>query len=354
MSPTYEMLWDCEYCGTKKLLAKTHRHCPNCGGQQKAEWRYFPSDSEKVAVEGHIYVGADRICPACQEPNSAAALHCGGCGAPLSEAKSVATRADQEGKSFAIETVEDAKRENAQAEQKLAAPHPAATKKPSNLKRDLLVLGLFFLGLIAFFLAIGWTKETHVRVDHSWKREIKIESFGPIQDQSWCSTMPADAHKIRRAREVRSHRQVADGEDCSTVRHDNGDGTFRESQKCRTRYRSEPVYDDRCYYTVERWHYNRSLVSQGSGADSPPAWPALVLTKTGNCIGCEREDGRVAEYVVSLTVVDAQQAKHDCGVSETRWSNLALGSEWIADVGALTGHFDCSSLRPIAPAAAPQ
>ena len=28
---TYEMMWDCPYCGTKHLLGLTHRHCPNCG-----------------------------------------------------------------------------------------------------------------------------------------------------------------------------------------------------------------------------------------------------------------------------------------------------------------------------------
>jgi hypothetical protein len=33
---TYEMLWDCRYCGTKKLLGKTHRQGPECGGEQHA------------------------------------------------------------------------------------------------------------------------------------------------------------------------------------------------------------------------------------------------------------------------------------------------------------------------------
>ena len=30
--PVYEMLWDCGYCGHKKLLGLTHRFCANCGG----------------------------------------------------------------------------------------------------------------------------------------------------------------------------------------------------------------------------------------------------------------------------------------------------------------------------------
>ena len=49
----YEMLWDCEYCGTDKLLGVSQKFCPNCGSAQNAEKRYFPKDDEKVAVADH-------------------------------------------------------------------------------------------------------------------------------------------------------------------------------------------------------------------------------------------------------------------------------------------------------------
>ena len=67
---TYQMLWDCAYCDTTKLLALDHRHCPNCGGAQDAERRYFPSDEDKVAVEDHEFFGADWQCAACDSPNA--------------------------------------------------------------------------------------------------------------------------------------------------------------------------------------------------------------------------------------------------------------------------------------------
>ena len=60
---TYEMMWDCEYCGAAKLLGKSHRHCPLCGAAQNADKRYFPPEEEKVAVEDHQFVGADWGCP---------------------------------------------------------------------------------------------------------------------------------------------------------------------------------------------------------------------------------------------------------------------------------------------------
>src|SRR6185295_10750417 len=85
----YEMLWDCAYCGTRKLLGKTHRFCPKCGAPQDPEKRYFPTEDEKVAVEDHVYVGADRLCGNCGSAMSAKALHCTQCGAPLEGAREV-------------------------------------------------------------------------------------------------------------------------------------------------------------------------------------------------------------------------------------------------------------------------
>ncbi|MDQ7024021.1 MAG: zinc ribbon domain-containing protein, partial [Anaerolineae bacterium] len=79
---TYEMLWDCQFCGTKRNLGLTHRFCPNCGAPQNPDARYYPSDEDKIEVRDHEYVGVDVTCPACGELNSAAAEFCGQCGSP--------------------------------------------------------------------------------------------------------------------------------------------------------------------------------------------------------------------------------------------------------------------------------
>src|SRR5262245_40148949 len=83
------MLWDCDYCGTKGLLAKSQRHCPECGGKQNPDKRYFPKEGEERRVEGHKYEGADRTCSACGAPQSALAKNCTNCGAPLEGAAQV-------------------------------------------------------------------------------------------------------------------------------------------------------------------------------------------------------------------------------------------------------------------------
>jgi hypothetical protein len=346
MDHVYEMLWDCEYCGTKKLLGKTHHYCPSCGGAQNPEWRYFPSDEEKVAVENHIFTGKDRLCPACQAPSSAAATHCGGCGSPLDGAKEAATRTDQVGDAFAGESVADAKREREQAKGgRPKAPAVAPTRKHP-WRRRLAIIALVILGLGTLFYFLGRTEEARVRVaGHAWKREIQVEQLGPVRDSSWCDQMPHDAYRVSHERAVRSHRQVPDGQDCHTRRSDQGDGTFRESRECTPRYREEPIYDDRCNYTVDRWHHERAVVASGQEVTPPPSWPATDLVRQGNCLGCEREGGRSETYTVSL--LDAKTGKtRGCDFEEARWASLAPGSEWVVDVGMYVDYTECSSLRP--------
>ena len=100
---TFQMLWKCEYCETDKLLALDHKHCPVCGAAQNPERRYYPEEGDEVAVADHQYAGADRLCPACDAPNSALAKFCGGCGSDLEGAKDSKTRGEQraaEGESF--------------------------------------------------------------------------------------------------------------------------------------------------------------------------------------------------------------------------------------------------------------
>src|SRR5689334_11908758 len=83
------MLWDCDHCGTKGLLGKSQRHCPECGAKQNPDKRYFPKEGEEQRIEGHNYEGADRSCGSCGAPQSAKAKNCTNCGAPLDGAAEV-------------------------------------------------------------------------------------------------------------------------------------------------------------------------------------------------------------------------------------------------------------------------
>ncbi|HEY0987264.1 MAG TPA: hypothetical protein VGD80_09445, partial [Kofleriaceae bacterium] len=85
----FEMLWDCEFCDARGLLGKSQRYCASCGAPQNPAKRYFPKEGEQRRVDGHLYEGADRTCPACSAPQSAKAKNCTHCGSVLDGAAEV-------------------------------------------------------------------------------------------------------------------------------------------------------------------------------------------------------------------------------------------------------------------------
>ena len=337
----YEMLWDCRFCGAAKLLGVTHRHCPQCGGSQDPAWRYFPSDDEKVLAKDHRYVGVDRGCAFCGTANSAAAKCCGQCGAPLDEAKQVEllagrTRAAQE----AFQT------ENLQARQRGEAIAPLKGSSPARSPWPRRVLVGIFASFLALAGAIFWTRTQEVTVSaQRWHREISLDVLKPIAESAWCDSVPGDAYSVSRSREQRDSREIPDGEVCETQQIDRGDGTFIEQQQCHQRYRSEPIFDYRCRYTVNRWVPDR--VAQAVGASiADLAWPSAQPVKAGVCLGCEREGVRRERYTIELSGAAKPIV---CELSEEQWRAAAVGAKFRLKVGALIGDARCSSLEQVQP-----
>ena len=349
---TYQMLWDCPYCGTAKLLGLAHRHCPSCGAAQDPPRRYFPSDEDKVAVDDHVFSGADRQCPACSTPMAAAASHCGGCGSAMDGSANVDQRADQvhaAGTQARGETVQDALDEKGAPAVAAAPPEPAGTggRKKSRLGCAIGCAVLLVIGLVvaAILVAALWKRPASVQVArHSWERTIEIEEYRSVEDRDWCDSMPSGAHDVARSREVRSHKKVEDGEDCTVRRKDQGDGTFKEIEECSPRYREEPVYDEKCRYTVERWTPDRTRSASGTSLSETPSWPDADLARTGTCVGCEREGSRGETYTVHFAADGGKDLS--CKLSQASWSSFAVGSRWTGRVGVVTGKLDCDGLTP--------
>lgn len=342
----YEMLWDCKFCGTQKLLGKTHRFCPNCGAPQDDEARYFPSDEEKVAVKDHIYYGADVICPSCDTLNSANSQYCQQCGTALAGAPTAELVQDdqvvRDGERF--ETTGPRNIEQERYEQKLDAAGLSQPKPRGNNLVKFAIIGV--IGLVVAFVAaaIFWKQDATAYVSgHTWEREITIEEFAPRAQNAWCDAMPFDAYSVSRRSEVRSYRQIPDGQECETRRVDNGDGTFSERRECRTKYREEPVYDDMCYFTVNRWGYSRSVKASGQSVNDEPVWPDTQISRTGNCLGCEREGQRRAAYHVLFR---SQDNEYTCDLDQAQWASMPIESTWTFKVGVITNLPDCDSLQP--------
>jgi hypothetical protein len=341
--PVYEMLWDCRHCGSKKLLGLTHRHCPQCGAPQDPSARYFPADDEKVAVQNHVYYGADRLCRYCQNPNSRNSKHCGTCGGPLEEGTDVRLRGEQFHAvgAYGGETADDARREL--TNQPVAR---AVAPKPKSRVRLVVgaIVGLLFAVIAFFVVAIVWTKPAGLEVSgQEWKREIDIERFGPVQETAWCDQVPSGGRVTSRSRAVRSHERVQKGETCRTKKVDQGDGTFRESRVCEPVYQDKPIYSDECRYTIDKWSPSRTVTKTGASLVPAPSWPDPGLTKTGQCLGCEREARRRETYTVKLVESETKDTS-TCDFDQAKWQTFTVGSRWQGEVGVLVGNLDCSSL----------
>jgi ribosomal protein S27AE len=341
----YEMLWDCRFCGSAKLLGKTHRFCPSCGAAQDPGWRYFPADEDKVAVRDHHYVGADKICPACSTANSGDSEYCGRCGYPLSEAaraKKLGTREQVEGQAFAAEDIVariDAKRDAA-----VGRGAEAQSAKGSNRRLFQGIAVLVILAVIGAVVAMGfWTRqETATVVDHYWERVVEIEELQAQSGSGDCDSMPSGAYGVDRRREQVDTRRVADGETCSNQQVDQGDGTFRQERVCETTYREEPVYGDVCYYTVNRWVETRS-VDAVAGLDVAPYWPETDIRSACTSLGCEREGDQRERYVVVFSRQDEDE--FECEMPYDEWESTPLDSTFTIEVGMVLGGSRCGSLE---------
>lgn len=317
----FEMFWDCAYCDTKALLGASNRFCPNCGAQQDATRRYFPPPGKEVAAN-HAFDGADRTCPACSTPNGAAAHNCRNCGAPLDEAGEV----------------------NRVADRSSAAPTRATSAPSKSTRKWPFIVGGVVVLLIAFCLvSVLWKKDVAVTVtSHTWERSITVETMRAVSDSAWCDSMPGGAYGVSRSREQRSTRQIADGQTCSTRDVDRGNGTFERRQECKTKYREEPIYDDRCHFTIDRWQVSTTERASGTGVTPAPAWPAVHLVRTGSALGAQREGTRAEKYSLALSGKDGKQ--YSCSVPAAKWGSVADGHSKVIPIAVMTGIADCDKL----------
>lgn len=325
--PIYEMAWDCRYCGAQKLLGLTHRHCPCCGAAQDPNARYFPAEQDKVAVQNHRYVGVDVQCRYCGAASAERAHNCGRCGAPLAEG----ARVQQQAETGAAISMPSSR-----------PPLPP----PRSPWKVLLPIAALVLVAVTVVLLV-WKKDQKLVVaGHTWRRAVSVERLAAVQQSAWCDEMPSEAGDVTRRREQRGTKQVPDGEDCHTRKKDLGDGTFKEERECAPRLKQEPVYDQKCAFSLVKWHPVREESVEGSSARDKPRWPAVKLERPGCAsLGCEREGARSESYTVWFR--DTKGDEYRCSFDEGAWSGYAEGQRYAGKLRALVGSLDCGSLHGV-------
>lgn len=339
--PVYQMLWDCKFCGTQKLLGVDHRFCPNCGGKQDPEWRYFPSEEDKKLVTDpkYTYRGADRLCPYCGQPNSAAAQFCVACGGDLSSAAEVVRR-----ESVMVGSAEDTGRARDLVLERFQAQQAAAKPTPKRNPLPLILIVAAIVGFFAFMfiLATQRTPADLVVDELAWSRSIAIERLNTLSGSGWHDQVPPGAYNVSCTLRDRPY-TVTERVQIGTRRVDRGDGSFIEQpvfeNRSRTEYRSERF----CNYTYDQWQQVRE-VRTGGGAADPLVWGAVNLGAR------EREGGREERLLVFFKRPDKPQERRleYRATSETEWRTFRVGALYVVNFDGF-GNVVWSDLKPKEP-----
>jgi hypothetical protein len=304
-----------------------------------------------IALENHQYVGADKICPACSQPNSAAAIYCAECGADLVTGKIAPTQAARElGTSSAdSDTRHDVVQDQFVADMQRIGAVPAANP-PFLLgmsKKVTLIAGTTLVIAIAVIFAAIWafTYRKNVSAEITsmrWEHVIEIEDYQARHGEGWDETVPGGAYNEHCSDRERGTRRVEDGshQECRDV--DQGDGSMRRDCHQVTDYRDEPVYDRWCTYTFDSWAHARDVTASG-GENDPMSWPTFTLANPGGRYGDEREGSHHENYRVEFTDHDGK--KRSCEFdSVNEWNLFDVGMKVKVKVG-ITGRPDCDTLE---------
>ena len=128
----------------------------------------------------------------------------------------------------------------------------------------------------------------------------------------------------------------------SQIHLDDGDGSFHEEQKCKTKYKEVPVYGQYCSYDIEKWATDRT--AKESGTDLSPKWPTVSIKECSMVrLGCKRKGPKTETYTVHFVDEKAEE-KYTCDFPEAKWKGYSVGSAWDVEVN-LMGSMQCDTLK---------
>lgn len=352
MGRIIEGVWDCAYCGAKKVRGGL-RECPQCGHPRDENVKFYIDnpqnyvyDEEKAAKARR---GPDWICPACDCLNSVDETVCVGCGTPR----------DAETKDY-FQNQAEKQPEYQREEKDWQAFNPAydppekedveVTYTPPRKKinwRNILVPTISVLLVIAMIVGLVSCLVPHevsgTVMDMEWARSIEIEEYKTVRESDW--SIPPGGRKISQSEEIHHYDQVLDHYETKTRTYteqvldhyetyvsgyrDLGNGHFEEITSQRPVYRTEtrtetyqepvykqvPVYKTKYVYDIDKWVHQS--YKKTSGNDKAPYWSDY------ECKDKERQGVRSETY--SVVVQDEDGKSREYTLSFEQWNTLVVG-----------------------------
>lgn len=345
MGRLIEGLWDCKQCGRNKIPGGV-RECPGCGKPRDKntkfympfKLKYVPKEEEKK-----INRNPDWVCIHCGEQlNSDNDKFCKSCGAPKNEENPDYFGRYTNKKEQDVQGID--KKEEVFEEPTENVKNKKITKKSNvtfSWNKLLLIIGsaLLIIGLV--FLIVPKEKELTVN-SVSWKRTIDIERIQAVNESGW--SIPSGGRLLYSRSEIHHYDSVLDhyetrtrqvsnmvysGETYKSSFIDLGNGYFEERIESVPVYEtvweteeyeepvyvSVPVYDTKYYYEIDKWLYERSIVT--SGNDKFPYWGKIQLN----------DDERKADMKESYSFSGSDEGNQNMNisVSYSDWQTINIG-----------------------------
>gem|GEM_PF-4658750 len=206
--------------------------------------------------------------------------------------------------------------------------------------------GILFSLWLIYFLFFATIEKQVIVTDLQWERIVKIEDERTVTEEGW--SVPYGGRELDNwtaqsgTKEVFSHYETVSyscqtgTESYSCGYSDNGNGTFSPNTCTRpvygtctrqeSRYRTEPVYDTRYKYEIERWFHNRDRRTYddiGDGLLDQPYWYDYRL-------GSRERVGKTSEsYLVVMITQDEEKKVYTKSFSQSEWSQYKLGDFFV-------------------------
>lgn len=367
MGKIKEGLWDCKYCGTKRI-GGSKRECPNCGKPRDIDTFFYQNnDAEYVDEEiaRNLNRNPDWVCQFCNCLNSDSDTRCKSCGASRT-AENIDYFSSKNNSDNYLENIfeKDEEDDIEYYVKELFNDNSGLNdfKKTENVFMDFLKNNYIALitAIVALLTLIGLIyliipkNETITIQNFSWNREISIEKYQTVFENSW--HLPAGARLKYSRQEYYGTERVLDHVETKTrtvtkskvVGHeevvvgqrDLGNGYFEDITSSRpiyqdyqetetyteNVYRDDPVYRTKYYYDIDKWLYDRSYKS--SGKDHKPYW-ADVPELPSN----ERISGRDERYFIEG--INRKEKVRKIGLEYGDWIEVEIGQTVKLKVPAL-------------------
>lgn len=357
MGKIIEGVWDCRYCGAKKVRGGL-RDCPQCGHPRDEGVTFYIDNPQNYvydeAKSAKARRGPDWACPACNCFNSADDTVCVGCGTPRdSEAKDYFQT--QEKLHATQQTTYQREEKDWRAyhpEYTPPAREPESTYTPPKQKRKIpwrkilvpTISALLILALIVGLVSCLVPHEVSGTVtEMEWSRSVEIEEYKTVRESGW--SIPSGGRKVSQSEEIHHYNQVLDHYETKTRTYteqvldhyeeyvsgyrDLGNGHFEEITSRRPVYRTEtrtetyqepvykqvPVYQTKYVYDIDKWIHKS--YENTAGTDKAPYWSEY------KCKDKERYGTRSETYSITVRNEDNKVKRYTLEFEQ--WNTLTVG-----------------------------